>query len=229
MKKYLIILSVLAFCLSGANADAYTISQIGTSGGTPGGMPVFQVSGRMASDAFNASWAYSNGGYTVRASGSISVASLSSNMMTLNISIDNTTSVGGGLTEARISSFGFGAADAEGMSSSGGAYLTNTAYNPRPNLPGYDVDVCAFGGRNCAGGGNKGIALGFADSLTMNIYGDFDPDAGVTLDQFAVKFQTNVGSFELAGNPSPVPVPAAAFLLGAGLLGLVGVRRKLQK
>ncbi len=229
MNKILIILSLLAICLSGVNADAYTISQIGSSGGDPGGMPVYEVSGLVVNDTFNTSWSYSNGGSTVSAAGSITVSNLSSNVMTLNISIGNTTSVGGGLTEARIASFGFGAADAEGMSSSGGVHLSNTAYNPRPNLPGFDVDVCAFGGKNCAGGGNNGIYLGFGDSLTMDIYGDFDPNEGVTLDQFAVKFQTNVGSFELAGSPTPVPVPAAAFLLSTGLLGLLGIRRKLQK
>ncbi len=229
MNKFFIVLSVLVICLSGVDADAYTISQIGTSGGNPGGMPVYEVSGLMASDTFGASWSYSNGDYAVSASGTITVASVSSNAMTLNISIGNTTSVGGGLTEARLSSFGFGVSDAEGMASAGGTRLTNTAFAPKPNLPGFDVDVCAYAGRNCAGGGNKGITLGFGDSFTMDIYGDFDPSEGVTLDQFAVKFQTNVGSFELAGSPQPVPLPAAAWLLGAGLFGLVGVRRKLKK
>jgi hypothetical protein len=35
--------------------------------------------------------------------------------------------------------------------------------------------------------------------------------------------------FNVAASPAPVPIPAAAWLLGSGLIGLVGIRRRLKK
>jgi hypothetical protein len=42
---------------------------------------------------------------------------------------------------------------------------------------------------------------------------------------YAVKFG-NIGGFELVIDVTPVPVPAAVWLFGSGLLGLVGVARR---
>ena len=36
-----------------SGANAYLITQTGTSGGTPGGLPVFDVTGLVAGDSFN--------------------------------------------------------------------------------------------------------------------------------------------------------------------------------
>ena len=38
-------------------------------------------------------------------------------------------------------------------------------------------------------------------------------------------FSDNIGSWQIAGTVSAVPVPAAAWLMGSGLMGLVGVAR----
>ena len=53
------------------------------------------------------------------------------------------------------------------------------------------------------------VNLGVADSY----YGDNTGGVSVLLD----------------GNPTSTPIPAAAYLLGSGLLGLVAVRKKMQK
>ena len=57
-------------------------------------------------------------------------------------------------------------------------------------------------------------------------------DANMTSDwtvpevnQYDVKFG-NIGGFQLVADVTPVPVPAAVWLFGTGLLGLVGVARR---
>ena len=52
--------------------------------------------------------------------------------------------------------------------------------------------------------------------------------AGLSFDSISV---TNKAQFEftLANSPSPVPAPAAVWLFGSGLIGLIGIRRKSSK
>jgi hypothetical protein len=50
---------LLAFTSSQAQA-AFTITQTGTSGGNPGGLPVYQVTGLVAGDSFDITYDYSS-------------------------------------------------------------------------------------------------------------------------------------------------------------------------
>jgi len=57
-----------------------------------------------------------------------------------------------------------------------------------------------------------------------------DPDHGSMwtvpeTNQYAIKFG-DIGGFDLVVDIAPVPVPAAVWLFGSGLLGLVGVARR---
>ena len=55
------------------------------------------------------------------------------------------------------------------------------------------------------------------DTMTMTFYARAIDSGG-----FA---STNIVSGNITDNPTPIPIPAAAWLLGSGLIGLVGVRR----
>jgi PEP-CTERM motif len=97
------------------------------------------------------------------------------------------------------------------------------------------IDVCVFAANNCSGGTiNDGIqSRGHLDTFTVDIKGVFGATPKVTLSTFAVKFQTQTGSFEFpggsttggggGGGPS-VPEPGSLVLLGAALLLLTYAR-----
>jgi hypothetical protein len=78
-------------------------------------------------------------------------------------------------------------------------------------------------------------SFGGADNQTINNYFGLLP--GTNPDTMSMTFYANAitgggfGSTNIVGgnitdNPTPTPIPAAAWLLGSGLMGLLGVRRK---
>lgn len=88
------------------------------------------------------------------------------------------------------------------------------------NFPSFgQVDICAFAGNNCAGGGNAGLhpgeSMASGDFMSIRFNGDFT--GGVTFYPIAARFQTSVGSFTFDGYlppddttplvPTPVPSP----------------------
>jgi hypothetical protein len=85
----------------------------------------------------------------------------------------------------------------------------------------------------CTGSSYCGAALGtnawttVGGSLTLaggTLNGQFKPDAGLVTD----KDTYTVGAIS-GGTPPPVPLPPAVWLLGSGLLGLVGTARRRRK
>jgi len=216
-----------------APASAFTISQTGTSGGNPSGQPVYTVSDLEQGDTFNLDWLYestdSQGNpFTLKATGMVTVNSLSSSQLLLDVMVTNNSSPGD--EGIRLTSVGFDVSGATGVASgTGGTFLTSSAFG---NFPGFGNPLaCATSGNNCAGGGGGGITVGATDTFTLDIDGSFNET--VTLSDFGLQVQSdlnvNPNSFQLAGTPSAKPVPEPLTILGsATALGIGGLLKREQ-
>ena len=195
--------------------------------------------------SFSVDWNYasntsSGGNLTspLNAVGTFSVHSLSSSSLVLSATIDNTTALTSGLTQASLMSLGIGS------SPTGTASITTTAgsvFNaagpgsgPNETFPGgfTGINACIFNsGNGCSGGNvNDGLAAGSSDSFVLTLNGTFGGSPSITLSDFAVKFQTNITSYEFGGESlSETPEPGTLLLFGTALLLGLGpaVRRRL--
>lgn len=229
------------------SAEAYTISGDGFSGGTPGGIPKYQVSGMKEKDWVHLFWPNFPNAETpagvpnnLKAVGVVIINTLTTNQAKLQVRIDNQSTD----PSARITSFGLSFEELVKSRKNNGdinelypfnltiEYLPPaTNYLPtalKSDIPGFkDVVICATSG-NCSGGNSGGIPVNTFDEFFLTVEGSnlFDPNTGITLDAFALKFQTDGGSYELPGRPSAIPTPA----LLPGLIALgAGVFRKRQQ
>lgn len=208
-----------------ASASAYTISLTGgSSGGNPGGQPLYEVSGLVQGDAFNVSW---GGVAGLNVTGMVIVDSLTATDADIRVMLDNnSTPISNG--SPRVTSVGLliNGYTSLGSGATGGTYLDDADAS---NFPGFTISACATSGSNCAGGGNGGVPAGGSDDFTLQVNGTF---ANVLkLSNFGLKIQggPNGNSFELAGVPTPkVPEPASVslLLLGIGVIAGKCARRR---
>ena len=208
-----------------STASGLMITTSGTSGGNPGGQPLYVVSDLVEGDAFNLEWGGVSG---LSVSGMVFIDSLTDTDADIRVMLDNQSTPISGI-DPRVSSFGFAADDFSSLdtATTGGTYLDN-GDTPNPSIPGFIIDVCAAAGTNCAGGGNAGIPAGDQDEFTLQISGNFL--SSLTLRDFGLKVQggPSGNSFELSGVASekvPEPASLVLVLLGAGLVGFLRGQR----
>lgn len=170
-------------------------------------------------NSFGFSWDYDTGSSHLTGLGSMTVNGFNTSALSLSISLTNTSLLGGQGGE-RLTAFGFGIdPNATGVSffDSLDAGMINAVMGA--TFPAVKtVEICSFGGSNCAGGGNGGIYGGGAsDSFVLMLAGSWG--GSVTIDPLAFKYQTGYGSFEFTNEPPrKVPEPASGALLLLGVL-----------
>lgn len=205
--------------------------------GTPGRASATSIV--VTSDTqFTVNWLYTSTTPQLEGSARFTISNFSATGFDLTIDlITNSTSTTPNIG-ARLTSFGFGLSP---NFTSYSSVVNGVTYSwGFSNFPAFgQVDVCGFGGQNCAGGGNGGLRSGqtMAGNMSIHFSGNFA--GGVTISPIPVKFQTRIGSFEfegcIEGDPSCdpdlplVPEPGTLALLGIGLAAAaVHVRRRRQ-
>lgn len=182
----------------------------------------------------------------------VDVYSASNTQLVLRFAVTNDTMVSeaGPVTQAALMSIGldFSPNPTSAILSMSGALFDGLASSVSNFPGGYTIDVCAFAANNCQGGDIK-------DGLLVQDLGGTDKDiAGPAGDTFrlaltrassttawslntaAVKFQTNLGSYEFAGcttenqcsTTTRVPEPGSLALVGgvAIAFAVTGWRRR---
>lgn len=218
-----------------SSASALTISTTGGYAGSPS-QPLYQVA-IGASDvgsSFDVNWLFDRMAlYDLTATATFTIESFTASTVQLAISIANTTMPSFG--NAAIASLGFGTTPNTTASLvQPGAVFDGVGSGTGPNqtYPGgfKGIDVCVFA-QNCSGGAmGQLLAAGASDAFRIALAGDFSN--GLVVSSFATKFQTSLGSYELAGKPGPgrpIPEPEAALAFAVGALVVaLAVRRRLR-
>ncbi|MEO1348112.1 MAG: cistern family PEP-CTERM protein [Cyanobacteria bacterium J06635_15] len=183
-------------------------TQAGETAGNPEGQPLYTV-GIDASDigdSFIVDWLLPAQGDIpdLSATAAITVAEFTDSRIILDVQITNQTTAS---FQAALMSLGFGLAGVSSIDivAIDGSTRTfdSVIINGNQNFPGgfKDINVCLFSSNNCSGGAvDNGLQAGEVDSVRLVLTGSFSLETGIVLQSFPMKFQTEAGSFELAGS-----------------------------
>lgn len=184
-------------------------------------------------------WSYSSVAGNLTGNGSLTISGFNSSQLTVAVTLANTSI----LSTNRLTAFGFGIdPNASGVSfvDAADAGMINASMSFIPSLA--TIEVCAFGGPNCQGGGNGGILGGGGDAFNLLLAGTWGNSVDIA--PIGFKYQTGQGSFEFTTSSSSsgtsgqsssgnnIPEPGVLALLSVGLLGqalLIRQRRRRQK
>jgi hypothetical protein len=159
--------------------------------------------------------------------GTLTVSGFNSSQLTIGVSLSNTAP----LASDRLTAFGFGITPNVtnvAFSDASDSGLISATLSSIPSLSA--IEVCVWGGNNCAGGSNGGIFGGQSDSFSLLLTGVWG--ASVDIDPIGFKYQTGSGSFEFTTTdrpPTSVPEPATSALFGFGALAAFYARRRKLK
>lgn len=210
-----------------------------------------------SSNPLDFTWSYSSSAGNLTGNGSLTLSGFNTDTLTALVTLNNTSS----LSTNRLVSFGFGIdPNAISVSFSDPGDTTGMTNATLGNLPSMAaIEVCAWGGSNCSGGGNGGILGGGSDTFTLTLktgtitkgkgnnpdtYNYSNWGSSVDIAPIGFKYQTGSGSFEFTTSSSSsgtsgqsssgnnIPEPGMLALLSVGLLGqalLIRQRRRQQK
>jgi len=177
------------------------------------------------SKSFDIYWSLVVGSTPLSAVGAFKV-DLTDSYADFTVGLANKTAASAGET---VHSIGFNA-DHNGTGldvTDSGDYFKSFGLNQK--FPGYKtVDLCVWGSQNCSGGAEGSNLPGAkSDAFGFRLFGDFTQ--GLRLDNFVVKFQGDLGSFEVADTTPPrsVPEPSTLALLAIGAAAMMLSRRRI--
>ena len=244
MKHSFLLKSLLAVAIIGTThlPDAYAAFSFGTNSS---GVQNVTMNASDVGQSFTADWLCSANTTcgtswttpkTLSATGTFTLDSYKSSEITLSATIKNTTSSS---IQAALMSIGISAPNLTPSWGTAGSVFTAIGTPKSGNFPGgfKNINTCIYTSNGCNGGA---IADGLGDGYTGGTLNPVSTDSfkfiltsnsgtigsSLTLSDFAVKFQTQYGSYEFGDGlgPSPTPEPGSFWLLGSALLAMIGLQ-----